>query len=194
MIEDWFRSLKHNWLFLNSLGGLAAVERLVAFYVQQHNEVVPSAALDGRTPDEVFRGEAADLVEQLREKHQVAIAERMAANRRLECGDCVDGFLKQTRYLILDRDPLYARAFRTMLKDVGVKVVRLPARSSDLNSYAERWVRSARAECLSRIIPLGEQHLRRTLNDYLVHYHCERNHCTPCAKGRLGYIREGGQL
>ena len=63
-----------------------------------------------------------------------------------------------------------------MLKDVGVKVVRLPARSPDLNAYAERWVRSARGECLSRIIPLGEQHLRRTLNDYLVHYHCERNH------------------
>jgi hypothetical protein len=60
----------------------------VVFYVQQHNEVMPNAALGGRTPDEVFWGEAADLVERLREKHQVAIAERMAANRRLECGEC----------------------------------------------------------------------------------------------------------
>jgi putative transposase len=89
MIEAWFRSLKHNWLFLNSLGSLGAVERLVAFYVHQHNEVMPNAALSGRTPDEVFRGEAADLVERLRERYRVAISERMAANRRLECGDCV---------------------------------------------------------------------------------------------------------
>src|SRR5512145_478561 len=89
MIEAWFRSLKHNWLFLHSLGSLGAVERLVAFYVQQHNEVMPNAALGGRTPDEVFRGEAADLAERLREKHQVAIAERIEANRKLECGDCV---------------------------------------------------------------------------------------------------------
>ena len=58
--------------------------------------------------------------------------------------DCVDGFLKPTRYLILDRDPLYTRAFRQMLKDGGVKVVRLPSRSPDLNSYAERWIRSLR--------------------------------------------------
>lgn len=48
--------------------------------------------------------------------------------------DCVDGFLGQTRYLILDRDPLYTKAFRTMLKDSGVSIVRLPARSPNLNS------------------------------------------------------------
>ncbi|MGE5783423.1 MAG: hypothetical protein ACM3ZE_02495, partial [Myxococcales bacterium] len=77
--------------------------------------------------------------------------------------DCVDGFLKQTRYLVLDRDPLYTKAFRAMLKDASVKIVRLPARSPNLNSYAERWIRSLRNECLSRIIPLGEKHLRRTV-------------------------------
>ena len=62
--------------------------------------------------------------------------------------DFVDGYLKHTRYLILDRDPLYTRVFRGMLKDAGVKVVRLPARSPDLNSYAERWIRSVKSECL----------------------------------------------
>ena len=56
--------------------------------------------------------------------------------------DCVDGCLKQTRYLILDRDPLYTKAFRTMLEDAGVEIIRLPARSPNLNSHAERWVRS----------------------------------------------------
>ena len=51
--------------------------------------------------------------------------------------DCVDGFLKRTRYLILDRDPLYTRGYRQMLQDAGVKVVRLPSRSPNLNCYAE---------------------------------------------------------
>src|SRR5664279_3816136 len=90
--------------------------------------------------------------------------------------DCIDGFLKQTRYLILDRDPLYTRVFRGMFKDAGVKVVELPARSPDLNSYAERWIRRLRSECLSRIIPLGERHLRNLISEYLAHYHGERNH------------------
>jgi transposase InsO family protein len=90
--------------------------------------------------------------------------------------DSVDGFLKHTRYLIQDRDPLYTRGFRVMLEDAGVKVVRLPARSPDLNSYAERWIRSLRSECLSHIIPLGERHLRNLISEYLAHYHGERNH------------------
>ena len=90
--------------------------------------------------------------------------------------DCVDGFLKQTRYLILDRDPLYTCVLRRMLKDAGVKVVQLPARSPNLNSYAERWVRSVKSECLSRVIPLGERHLRQLLSEYLLHFHQERNH------------------
>ena len=90
--------------------------------------------------------------------------------------DCVDGFVKQTRYLILDRDPLYTKAFRTMLKDAGVEIVRLPSRSPNLNCYAERWIRSLREECLSRVIPLGEKHPRQTIASYVDHYHMERNH------------------
>jgi putative transposase len=90
--------------------------------------------------------------------------------------DCVDGFLKQTRYLILDRDPLYTKAFRTMLEDAGVEIVRLPSRSPNLNCFAERWIRSLRQECLSRVIRLGEKHLRQTITSYVEHYHMERNH------------------
>jgi putative transposase len=88
MIEAWWRSLKHGWLFLNQLDTLAAVERLVAFYVQQHNEVMPHAALGGRTPNEVFRGEAADLQERVRVAHRAAVQERITANQRLACGEC----------------------------------------------------------------------------------------------------------
>ena len=54
MIEAWWRSLKHNWLFLNTLDTFAAVERLVAFYVEQHNTVMPHSAFHGQTPDEVY--------------------------------------------------------------------------------------------------------------------------------------------
>jgi hypothetical protein len=52
----------------------------------------------------------------------------------------------------------------------------LPARSPNLNSYAERWVRSVKEECLSRLILFGESSLRRALQQYIVHYHEERNH------------------
>jgi len=52
----------------------------------------------------------------------------------------------------------------------------LPARSPNLNSYAERWVRSVKEECLSRLILFGESSLRRALQQYLVHCHEERDH------------------
>ncbi|MBM4319817.1 MAG: transposase family protein [Deltaproteobacteria bacterium] len=90
--------------------------------------------------------------------------------------DAVDGFLLDMRYLILDRDPLYTAAFRQMLKDSGVEVVRLPARSPNLNAFCERHVLSIKSECLSRIVLLGEAHLRVAIGQYLEHYHGERPH------------------
>jgi putative transposase len=57
-----------------------------------------------------------------------------------------------------------------------VKTVKLPARSPDLNAYAERFVLSIRSECLDQIIPLGERHLRKVMREYTEHYHAERNH------------------
>jgi transposase InsO family protein len=90
--------------------------------------------------------------------------------------DGEDGFLKGKRYLIVDRDPLYTARWQAMLKGAGVKVVKLPPRSPDLNAYAERFVLSIRSECLDRIVPLGEWHLRRAIREYLEHYHRERNH------------------
>jgi transposase InsO family protein len=59
---------------------------------------------------------------------------------------------------------------------IGVKSVRLPARSPNLNAYAERFVRSIREECLSKVVPLGERHLRELVREYVAHYHGERNH------------------
>ena len=45
-----------------------------------------------------------------------------------------------------------------------------------MNAHAERWVRSVKDECLSKIIPFGERSLRRAMKDYTAHYHTERNH------------------
>jgi transposase InsO family protein len=90
--------------------------------------------------------------------------------------DAVDGFLRGKRYLLVDRDPLYTREFREGLAREGTEVARLPARSPNLNAFAERFVLSIRSECLDRIIPLGERHLRRAVSEYLKHYHQERNH------------------
>ncbi len=90
--------------------------------------------------------------------------------------DVVDGFLLGKRYVILDRDPLYTAAFRRLLADAGVEVIRLPARSPNLNAHAERFVRSVRDDCLNHIVPLGVSHLRHVLHEYLEHYHHERNH------------------
>ncbi len=90
--------------------------------------------------------------------------------------DADDGFLNRTRYLIHDRDPLFTEAFRELLKPSGVKTVKLPARSPDLNAHAERFVLSIKSECLAQIIPLGERHLRKAVKEYTEHYHLERNH------------------
>jgi transposase InsO family protein len=104
--------------------------------------------------------------------------------------DAHDGFLRGVRYLILDRDPLYTTAVRHMLRDSGVKPLLLPARSPNLNAHAERFVLSAKSECLERIVLLGEKHLRTAVREFVDHYHEERPHqglgnelITPHAKG-----------
>jgi len=54
MFEAWWRSLKHQWLFLHSLDSVTTVRRLVAYYVEQHNRVLPHSAFHGQTPDEIY--------------------------------------------------------------------------------------------------------------------------------------------
>ena len=86
------------------------------------------------------------------------------------------GFLDQQRYALHDRDTKFCAVFRATLAAGGVQPIQLPARSPNLNAYAERWVRSAKEECLSKLILFGEASLRRALADFLDHYHLERNH------------------
>jgi len=84
------------------------------------------------------------------------------------------GFLNQRRYALHDRDTKFCSMFRDTQKAGGIKPIQLPARSP--NSYAERWVRSAKAEALSKLILFGEASLRRMLTEFIDHYHGERNH------------------
>jgi putative transposase len=90
--------------------------------------------------------------------------------------DADEGFLRGVHYLILDRDPLYSGVFRNLLRASGVTPVLLPARSPNLNAFAERFVGSVKSECLARIVPLGERHLRTAVRAFVDHYHEERPH------------------
>lgn len=90
--------------------------------------------------------------------------------------DPEDGFLRGRRFLIHDRDPLYIGTFDVVLEASGIESVRQPARSPNLNAYAERFIRPIRSECLDRLILVGEASLRRALEAYVEHYRLERNH------------------
>jgi transposase InsO family protein len=86
------------------------------------------------------------------------------------------GFLSPGQYLIHDRDGKYCSAFQQLIDAAGVTRMPLPPRSPNLNAYAERWVRSVKEECLSRLILFGEASLRHALTQYVEHFHHERNH------------------
>jgi transposase InsO family protein len=78
--------------------------------------------------------------------------------------------------LICDRDRKWSGDVRRRLRDAGIRVVLIPERAPNANAYAERFVRSIKEECLDRLILIGERHFRRTLAEFVEHYHGERNH------------------
>ena len=90
--------------------------------------------------------------------------------------DEASGYLRQHRYVLHDRDTKFCAEFRETLAAGGVKCLRLPARSPNLNAFAERWVRSVKEECLSKLILFGEASLKRALTQFQEHYLAERNH------------------
>lgn len=90
--------------------------------------------------------------------------------------DCYDGFLEEHSILLMDRDTKFTKQFRETLKVAGVKSVRLPPFSPNLNAFIERFFRSLKSECLDRMIFFGESSLRHTVKQYIDHYHSERNH------------------
>ena len=90
--------------------------------------------------------------------------------------DSFDGFLKDKKYVLIDRDSNFSAAFQAVLEAADVQPVRLPPSSPNLNAHLERFHLSIKSECLGRMIFLGEKSLRRAVTDYLEHYHAERNH------------------
>jgi transposase InsO family protein len=74
------------------------------------------------------------------------------------------------------RETKFCASFRSALASGGVKAIPLPAQSPNLNAFAERWIRSVKQECLSKVILFGEGPLSRVLTEYSRHYHHERNH------------------
>jgi hypothetical protein len=90
--------------------------------------------------------------------------------------DCEDGLLRNATHLVHDRDPLYTKAWTTLLKSEGVKCMPIPAKSPNCNPHAERFVKTARDECLRHFVIFGERHLRHLLRELVTHYNTERFH------------------
>lgn len=86
------------------------------------------------------------------------------------------GFLKGKRVLIHDRDHLYTEAFRKTLKEGGIRTLKMPKQSPNLNAYSERFVQTIKNECVNKMVFFGEKHVRYVINQYVEHYNNERPH------------------
>ncbi len=82
----------------------------------------------------------------------------------------------QFKFLIRDRDSKFTSAFDQVLAGNGVRIIKTPVRSPRANSFAERYVRTLRRECLDHLLIYGEQHLRQILTEYAQHYNDHRPH------------------
>ena len=90
--------------------------------------------------------------------------------------DCETGFLLGYKYLIQDRGTAFTKDFRELLGNSGVRSIRLPRKSPNLNCYAERWVRSVREMCVDRMIFFGEKSLRHAMSEVEKFYNHECPH------------------
>src|SRR5262249_42347378 len=80
------------------------------------------------------------------------------------------------RFLIHDRDTKFTGSFETVFASEGIQTILPPARAANANAVAERWVRSARTECLDRLLIINQSHLRRVLEEYVDYYNMARPH------------------
>ena len=89
LIESWWRGLKHQWLFLNTLDTVSRLEKLVAFYVEEHNARLPHSAFRGQTPDEMYFSTGDAIPKELEAAKIAARRSRMDVNRAMTCTTCV---------------------------------------------------------------------------------------------------------
>jgi transposase InsO family protein len=86
------------------------------------------------------------------------------------------GLFERVRFLIHDRDSKFTAAFDEVFRSEGIKVIHTPIQAPQANAYAERLVRTVRAECLDWLLIIGRRHLETVLRTYTAHYNCERPH------------------
>jgi len=86
------------------------------------------------------------------------------------------GLLERMRFLVHDRDSKFSTAFDEVFRSEGLKVIHTPIRAPQANAYAERFVRTVRAECLDWLLIIGRRHLETVLRTYTAHYNRERPH------------------
>ncbi len=80
------------------------------------------------------------------------------------------------RFLIRDRDAKFVAGFDTVFRSEDLEIIRTPFRAPNANAVAERWIRSAREECLDHLLILGERHLHRVLREYVTFFNHRRPH------------------
>ena len=112
--------------------------------------------------------------------------------------------LENVRFLVRDRDAKYSGPFDEVFLSEGVRIVKTPVRAPRANAFAERWVRTARRECLDHVLILGRRHLERVLRGFIAHYDAERPHrglrlaCpsspNSSSPGRVGAVRSRDRL
>ena len=88
LIESWWRALKHQWLYLNTLDTVSRLEKLVKFYVDEHNTRLPHSAFRGQTPDEMYFGTGDRIPDELDIAKKIARQSRMKLNRATLCPMC----------------------------------------------------------------------------------------------------------
>lgn len=97
------------------------------------------------------------------------------------------GFLKEGMFLLHDRDGKYTAHFDRLLNESGIETVMLPPRSPNCNAHAERFVRTLKEQCLSKLVIVSEGQLRKVLLEFTEYYNHERPH-----QGSGGQIPEPG--
>jgi transposase InsO family protein len=83
---------------------------------------------------------------------------------------------RAVRHLVRDRDTKFCRSFDDVWRAVGAEIVRTPTMAPNANAFAERWVGTARRECLDHLLILGPRHLARVLVEFVEHYNAHRPH------------------
>lgn len=84
--------------------------------------------------------------------------------------------LRGVRFVIRDRDSKFSGSFDEMFRTEGARVITTPIRAPKANAFAERWVRTARRECLDHLLILGRRHLEGMVREFMMHYNANRPH------------------